>query len=102
MLAINLLSSDEVQQIIKDNFKQRRLDKNLTQEGLSSKSGVSLGSIKRFEQSGQIALESLLKIALVLDCLDGFINLAKGNDESYKSMDELINSNNQRKRGRIK
>jgi len=102
MLAINLLSSDEILQTLKDNFKQKRLDKNLTQEGLSLKSGVSLGSIKRFEQSGQIALESLLKIAFVLGCLDDFVNIAKSDNDAYKSMDELINSNTKRKMGRIK
>ena len=102
MLAINLLSSDEILQTLKDNFKQKRLDKNLTQEGLSLKSGVSLGSIKRFEQSGQIALESLLKIAFVLECLDDFVNIAKSDNDAYKSMDELINSNTKRKMGRIK
>jgi transcriptional regulator with XRE-family HTH domain len=46
---------------------QKRLDKNPTQEGLAKRSGVSLGSLKRFESSGHISLESLLKLALVLE-----------------------------------
>lgn len=48
---------------------------NLTQEGVANRSGVSWGSVKRFESTGQVSLESLLKIALVLDCLDDFKNV---------------------------
>jgi transcriptional regulator with XRE-family HTH domain len=57
---------------ISQRFKTRRKALKLTQKELSQKSGVSLGSIKRFEQSGQIAFESLLKLALVLECLEDF------------------------------
>ncbi len=39
----------------------------LTQGELAERSGVSLGSIKRFESSGQISLESLLKLAQILN-----------------------------------
>ena len=44
----------------------------LTQEELAMRSGVSLGSIKRFESSGQISLESLLKLAQILNRLNDF------------------------------
>ena len=33
----------------------------LTQAQLADRSGVSLGSVKRFEMSGQVSLESFLK-----------------------------------------
>lgn len=36
---------------------------------------MSLGSLKRFEQTGKIAFESLLKLAQVLDQLKSFENL---------------------------
>ena len=67
MLAINIQTPSSMIETIKDSFKQKRLSFNLTQEGLSNKSGVSLGSIKRFETTGQISLESLLKIAFIPD-----------------------------------
>lgn len=102
MLSINILSSDELLDTIKANFKQRRLDEALTQEGLANKSGVSLGSVKRFEQTGQISLESLLKIALVLGCLDEFKNLGKKENQQYHSIKELMESEKKRKRGKIK
>jgi DNA-binding XRE family transcriptional regulator len=48
-------------------LKQRRLELNLTQNLLASRSGVSLGSLKRFENKHEISLESLVKLAIVLN-----------------------------------
>lgn len=102
MLAINISTPKSIMQDLKDKFKQKRLSLNLTQEGLSNKSAVSLGSIKRFESSGQISFESLLKLAFVLDCLDDFKNIANKKDEQYDSMDDLLKVKPIRKRGVIK
>ena len=102
MLAINISTPKFIMQDLKDKFKQKRLSLNLTQEGLSNKSGVSLGSIKRFESSGEISFESLLKLAFVLDCLDDFKNIANKNDEQYDSMDDLLKVKPIKKRGVIK
>lgn len=102
MLAINISTPKSIMQNLKDKFKQKRLSLNLTQEGLSNKSGVSLGSIKRFESSAEISFESLLKIALVLNCLDDFENIANKKDEQYESMDDLLKVKPIKKRGAIK
>ena len=102
MLAINISTPKFIMEQIKDNFKQKRLSLNLTQEGLSNKSGVSLGSIKRFETSGQISLESLLKLAFILDCLNDFQNIAVVKNEKYETMDDLFKSKPTKKRGVIK
>ena len=102
MLAINISTPKSIMQNLKDRFKQKRLSLNLTQEGLANKSGVSLGSVKRFESSGEISLESLLKIALVLNCLDDFKNIANKKDEQYETMDDLLKIKPLKKRGLIK
>lgn len=52
--------------------KALRKSLKLTQQALSERSGVSYGSIKRFESTGQISLESLLRIAHVFDRLEDF------------------------------
>jgi len=57
--------------------KEKRLSLNLTQQHLSLRSGVSLGALKKFEHTGKISLESLLKIALILDSLKDFTTLFK-------------------------
>ena len=102
MLAINISTPNSIMQNLKDRFKQKRLFLNLTQEGLANKSGVSLGSVKRFESSGEISFESLLKVALVLNCLDDFKNIANKKDEQYDSMDDLLKVKPMKKRGAIK
>lgn len=104
MLSINISTPFSVMDELKEKFKQRRLFFDLTQEGLSSKSGVSLGSIKRFESTGQISLESLLKIALVIDCLDDFKLIAEPKSKPISSLDEILKVDKKpsKKRGRIK
>ena len=64
MISINIMAPQEVQKKIAKQVRVKRLDLNLSQQTLSEKSGVSYGVLKKFEQSGQISLESLLKLAL--------------------------------------
>ena len=79
-------------------LRKRRLFLNMSQKSLSEKSGVSLGSIKRFEISGEISLKHLLKLALVLDALDEFHNLFPENE--YNSIDDISRSRKQKERKR--
>lgn len=60
---------------VASRHKQLRKNKGLTQQDLAERSGVSLGSIKRFETTGKISLESLLALAHVLRRLDDFDGL---------------------------
>ena len=82
MLAFLPPTPSEMMETLKTKFKQRRKALGYTQPELASRSGVSLGSLKRFERFGQISLESLLKLALVLECLGDFGNM----DEILKSV----------------
>lgn len=52
--------------------KALRKKSGYTQNDLAARSGVSLGSIKRFELTGQISLESLLKLAHILNHINDF------------------------------
>lgn len=81
-----------MQKKIAEQAKQCRKRQKLTQEELSKKTGVSLGSLKRFEQTGEISLASLLKIAYTLDCLDDFTEVF--NRKEYTSIEEIINEQN--------
>jgi transcriptional regulator with XRE-family HTH domain len=69
--------------------RARRKHRQLSQKELAERSGVSFGSIQRFEQSGQIALEALLKIAFVLECIDSFDSLFPV-DTAPKSLEDLF------------
>lgn len=72
--SLEKLPSD-ILKITAQNVAVLRKEQKLTQQDLADKSGVSYGSIKRFERFGQISFESLLKIAEALDRLDEFENL---------------------------
>lgn len=86
---INLLKSpNEVNKDIAKRMRERRKEKKLSQIRLSERSDVSLGSLKRFERTGEISLSSLVKIAFALDCEDDFDFLfAK---KGYSSIQEVI------------
>ena len=97
---ISIKSPFEVANEIAKKAQEKRLKLNLSQQTLSEKSGVSYGTLKKFEQKGQISLESLLKIALVLGEMDQFEHLfAKTNHKLPASLDELLDDKS-RKRGR--
>jgi transcriptional regulator with XRE-family HTH domain len=61
----------------------------LSQAELANRSGVSLGSIKRFELTGQISLESLLKLAQIIDRLSDFEPIFKPT-ENLKEIEKLF------------
>ena len=90
MLNINISTPSSIMEILRVKYKQKRLSMDLTQSGLSTRSGVSLGSVKRFESNGKISLESLLKISLVLECLDDFDNIANIKEQKIDSIKQLL------------
>ena len=57
----------EIQKLIAERIRTIRRRRKISQKRMSELSGVSLGSVKRFEQSGEISFLSLIKIATVLD-----------------------------------
>ena len=69
-------------------MRQRRKGMHLTQAQLAQKAGVSLASLKRFEQSHQISLQSLVKLAFALDCEADFDALFA--QPAYGSIDDVI------------
>ena len=68
------------------NIRKRR---SISQEKLASMSGVSYGSVKRFESTGQISLLSLTKVAMALDIADELRNIFS--QVPYRDIKEVIN-----------
>lgn len=69
--------------------KKLRKRKKLSRDELSKKSGVSYSSLRRFEETGKISLESLLQIAMALNRLDDFEKLFEV-EETPKSIEDLF------------
>ena len=76
--------------IIAKNEKNKRKQLGISQAELSTRADVSLPSLRRFEQKGEIALSSLMKIAIVLRAQDEFLSLFPS--IRYKSIKEIINA----------
>ena len=81
----------ELGYIIAMNLRALRKTQKLSIKRLSERSGVSYGSLKRFEASGEIALMSLLKIAVVLDCAEEFEQLFVNTEP--RSIQEILDGN---------
>ena len=78
----------ELSLIIAANVRKRRKGRKLSMQDLAEKSGVSYGSVKRFENCGEISLVSLLKIATVLDCADEFEELFT--EQEIRSIQDIL------------
>ena len=65
----------EVARSVADRLIALRKDKGWSQHELARRSGVSLGSLKRFEQQAKISLDNLLALAHVLSRLEDFSSL---------------------------
>ena len=74
-------------------MRTRRLEMGLTQEGLAERSGVSLRTLRKFEQKGLISLESFLKLAMALGCLEDFVNAAEPSETEFTSIDDVLKDN---------
>ena len=99
ILPFNISNPNEVAIQIAGRVKTRRLELNLTQEGLASRAGVKFATYRRFEQTGEISLRGLLQIGFALNSLAVFDSLFA--QKQYQSLDDVMNeSNTNRKRGK--
>ena len=79
----------EVMITLAKKFSSFRGNQNMTQKELSEKSGVAYATIRKFETTGIISLESLLKLADTLGQLEVFENMFNYPDlsDKYKLFD---------------
>ena len=87
-MLLNLKYPEEIAKDIANAEKKKRKKRKLTQAELSARAGVSLGTLRRFEQTGEISFVSLLKIAAILDETDNFAELFTSRE--YTSIQEVI------------
>jgi len=99
MRSISLHTPTEITAQIAARAKRLRLSRDLTQAGLSARSGVPLGTLKHFERTGQIALLSLVKLAVALNA-DRELGLLFDSGAPATLDDVLRDAMPDRKRGR--
>lgn len=85
---------------IASRLRIHRLSLNLSQQALATRSGVSLGSLKRFESKAEISLRNLLMIAVALRTTEEFASLFA--TPHYQSINDVLSEEESktRKRGR--
>ena len=88
MISLEQKTSYDIGLEVAGRVRRRRKELRLTQAQLAAKSGMSLGSYKRFEQTGQIAFASLANIGIALGCEDDFDALFAR--RQYASMEEVL------------
>ena len=86
---LNQKTPNEIAKNLAEKIKKQRKKLKISQQELAQKSGVSLGSIKRFETKNEISLQSFIKIAIALDLDGDFESLFS--TKTYTSIDEVIN-----------
>lgn len=82
-------TAEELDQDLAKRVRRIRRRRSISQEKLAHMSGVSYGSIKRFESTGQISLLSLTKIAMALDMSDELRNIFT--QVPYRNIEKVIN-----------
>jgi HTH-type transcriptional regulator/antitoxin HipB len=92
---------EQVSHKLAARFKVLRLAKGWKQITLAERSGVSLASLRRFEDSGRISLQSLLDLAFALNRLDDFDLLLQPPRASSIAELEAAEQRVARKRGRV-
>ena len=66
MINLSQKTYNEINTELAKRMVKLRKRKKISQKELAAKSAVSLGSVKRFEQSGEISLQSFTKLAIAL------------------------------------
>ena len=68
-----------------------RKQNKYSQVEFADRSGVSLGSLKRFEATGLISLESFLKLIHLLDRLEEFDTILQSGDD-FDAVEKLFSN----------
>lgn len=87
MEGYTLDNADDIARALADDFRKRRVEKNLTREQVAEKSGVAVSNIVRFEQKGLVSLKNLISIAMAMGYTSEVKNIFS--EPKYSTMEEL-------------
>ena len=101
MNGFSLETPETVTRTLASRLKELRLARGWKQLTLAQRSGVSLASLRRFEESGRVSLQNLLELVFALNRLDDFEPLLQGPRAASLAELEAGEKRPTRKRGRI-
>jgi transcriptional regulator with XRE-family HTH domain len=90
---VSLITVSKAQKMLAEHTRARRLGMGLTQQGLAIRAGVSLPTLRKFEQKHTISLESFLKLLMVLDSLEQVVQATAPTQTKFSSIDDVLEDN---------
>ncbi|HEU0300706.1 MAG TPA: helix-turn-helix transcriptional regulator [Longimicrobium sp.] len=100
MLPLELKTAREIAGTIARRARALRLHRGWTQQEMADRAGVTLASYRRFERTGSISLERLLKVAIALGAYGGLEQLFAPPPAASLAELERLEASEARKRGR--
>ena len=88
-LLLQIQTPFETRMSLRERFRARRKERKISQQELATKADVSLASLKRFESTGDISLNSLIKLSFALGYEADFEQLFSR--KHYHSIQDVIN-----------
>jgi len=95
-----MLPPEDIATELAARVKSRRLARNLTLEGLAQRSGVPLGTLKKFERTGQVALVSFVRLVVALKDEGALEKLLL--EQKFETLEDVLGGGKKPKRGRLK
>lgn len=95
-------NSSDIAHVVVENFRRRRVEKNITRQHISELSGVPLSTVARFEQKGLISFDSLIKLAMALGYTSEIKQLFSNTKFDTMSELDLIHKKTNSKRAYVK
>ena len=86
MLTINLATPQEISHALGQRLRARRLAQLHGQQDLALKAGVSVGTVRTLEATGQTSLDSFVRVALALGLADDLQHLFDAPVQSIAQM----------------
>jgi transcriptional regulator with XRE-family HTH domain len=100
MMTFTIMPSEDMALELASRVKDRRLAQSLTQEGLANRSGVPLGTLKKFERTGQIAFVSFVRLVTAVGDEAALENLLL--KRKFETLDDVLDVRKKPRRGTIK
>jgi transcriptional regulator with XRE-family HTH domain len=88
MLAFDLVTPGEVAGAVAERARARRVALGLTQVEAAERTGIGLSSLRRFESTGRIGFDALVRLAFVLDAVAPLGALFP--ETAFRSLDEVV------------
>ena len=93
-------TANEILAEIARRAQDARIHAGLRQKDLAEKAGVSLGTLRRFERTGDVGMETIVKVAIALNKEREFLELFPPSDP--RSLDEVLRTAPKPARVRVK